>query len=44
MNEDRKLLPIKMDYEIMKILGIPNSTSIDTSQKSIKSIKNYGPN
>lgn len=26
MNEIRKLLPIKNDYEIMKILGIPNST------------------
>jgi ACT domain-containing protein len=26
MNEVRKLLPIKNDYEIMKILGIPNST------------------
>ena len=26
MNEVRKLLPIKKDYEIMKILGIPNST------------------
>jgi ACT domain-containing protein len=26
MNEVRKLLPNKMDYEIMKILGIPNST------------------
>jgi hypothetical protein len=26
MNEIRKLLPIKMDYEIMEILGIPNST------------------
>ena len=26
MNEVRKLLPIKKDYEIMEILGIPNST------------------
>ena len=26
MNQVRKLLPIKTDYEIMKILGIPNST------------------
>jgi hypothetical protein len=26
MNEIRKLLPIKNDYEIMKVLGIPNST------------------
>jgi hypothetical protein len=26
MNEIRKLLPIKNDYQIMKILGIPNST------------------
>jgi ACT domain-containing protein len=26
MNEVRKLLPIKMDYEIMKKLRIPNST------------------
>lgn len=26
MNQIRKLLPIKMDYEIMKILAIPNST------------------
>ena len=26
MKEVRKLLPIKNDYEIMKILGIPNST------------------
>jgi ACT domain-containing protein len=26
MNEIRNLLPIKMDYEIMKIFGIPNST------------------
>jgi hypothetical protein len=26
INQIRKLLPIKMDYEIMKILGIPNST------------------
>jgi len=26
MNEIRKLLPIKNDFEIMKILGIPNST------------------
>ena len=26
MKEIRRLLPIKNDYEIMKILGIPNST------------------
>jgi ACT domain-containing protein len=26
INQIRKLLPIKKDYEIMKILGIPNST------------------
>jgi hypothetical protein len=26
INQIRKLLPIKNDYEIMKILGIPNST------------------
>jgi ACT domain-containing protein len=26
MNEIRKLIPNKKDYEIMKILGIPNST------------------
>ena len=26
MNQIRKLLPIRKDYEIMKILGIPNST------------------
>jgi hypothetical protein len=26
MNEIRKLIPIKTDHEIMKILGIPNAT------------------
>jgi hypothetical protein len=39
MNEVRKLLPIKMDYEIMKILGIPNSTFYRYKSKMYKDDK-----
>jgi ACT domain-containing protein len=39
MNEVRKLLPIKKDYEIMKILGIPNSTFYRYKSKIYKEDK-----
>jgi len=39
MNEVRKLLPIKTDYEIMKILGIPNSTFYRYKSKIYKEDK-----
>jgi hypothetical protein len=39
MNKVRKLLPIKMDYEIMKILGIPNSTFYRYKSKIYKEDK-----
>jgi ACT domain-containing protein len=39
MNEVRKLLPIKKDYQIMKILGIPNSTFYRYKSKIYKEHK-----
>jgi ACT domain-containing protein len=39
MNEVRKLLPIKMDYEIMKKLRIPNSTFYRYKSKIYKEDK-----
>lgn len=39
MNEIRKYLPIKNDYEIMKILGIPNSTFYRYKSKIYKEDK-----
>jgi ACT domain-containing protein len=39
MNELRKLLPIKMDYEIMKKLRIPNSTFYRYKSKIYKEDK-----
>jgi hypothetical protein len=39
MNEVRKLIPTKMDYEIMRILGIPNSTFYRYKSKIYKEDK-----
>jgi ACT domain-containing protein len=39
MNEVRKLIPTKMDYEIIKILGIPNSTFYRYKSKIYKEDK-----
>jgi ACT domain-containing protein len=39
MNGVRKLLPIKKDYEIVKILGIPNSTFYRYKSKIYKEDK-----
>jgi hypothetical protein len=39
MNEIRKLIPTKMDHEIMKILGIPNSTFYRYKSKIYKEDK-----
>jgi hypothetical protein len=39
MNEIRKLIPIKTDHEIMKILGIPNATFYRYKSKIYKEDK-----